>query len=259
MTARPRVAVLGGAGRGIGAATARLLSASGVRVLVLDAFGRQDDTYPLASPDDRERLTADGIRCADVDLRDEAATGEAVDDWAAEHGGLDVVTCLAGAVTGGAPLWETPSSTLDTLWDSNTRTVWNLARAGVPHLLEVPADRRPTFVAVASTAATRGLYGLSAYVVAKHGTVGVVRALAADLAGTAVTAVGVAPGATDTTMLRRTAACYGIDDVAELAQGQLTRRPQQPEEVASVIAFASDCGPVVHGAILPADGGYGRV
>lgn len=255
-----RVVVLGGAGRGIGAATARMLAERGDAVVVVDAFGVEDSFYPLATPADREVLQSlSGIETASVDLRDPAATTGAVQDVVRRHGRLDAAVAFAGAVAGGRPLWETDDATLDRALAFNTLTAWQLARATVPHLLARPADAVPAFVALTSVAAEKGLFGLAPYVVAKHATAGIVRALAADLAGTSVTACGVAPGATDTTMLRETAAAYGLDDVAELAQQQHGRRPLRPEEVARVVVFALDAGRVVHGAILPADAGFGRV
>lgn len=255
-----RVVLLGGGGRGIGAAAARLLAERGDQVIVLDAFDTEDDFYPLADAADREVLQAvSGVHTYAVDLRDPAATGAAIQNVIERHGHFDGVIAIAGAVTGGKPLWETAQETLDEALASNTRTAWNLARATVPHLLTRPADALPAFVAFTSVAGERGLYGLAPYVVAKHATAGIVRALAADLVGTAVTACGIAPGSTDTTMLRRTAAVYGLGGLQELAQQQQGRRPLRPEEVARVAAFALDAGPVVHGAILPADAGFGSV
>lgn len=255
-----RVVVLGGGGRGIGAATARLLAARGDRVVVLDAFETEDDFYPLAGMPDRVSLQGvSGVETVPVDLRDEPATESAVAEIVARHGQVDAAVAFAGAVAGGRPLWETDDETLHRAIASNTLTTWHLARAIVPHLLTRPAEASPAFVALTSVAGDRGLYGLAPYVVAKHATAGIVRALAADLVGTPVTACGIAPGSTDTTMLRETAAAYGLADVHDLVQQQQGRRPLHPEEVARVVLFALDAGPVVHGAILPADAGFGRV
>ncbi|GAB3492774.1 SDR family oxidoreductase [Flexivirga lutea] len=255
-----RVVVLGGGGRGIGAATARLLAGRGDQVVVLDAFDTLDDFYPLAGPSDREALQeVSGIESRTVDLRDASATHAAVTEVVERHGHVDSAVAFAGAVTGGRPLWETDTATLEKALAFNTLTSWHLAHAALPHLLTRPAEALPAFVAFTSVAGERGLYGLAPYVVAKHATAGVVRALSADLIGTSVTACGIAPGSTDTTMLRRTAAAYGLDDVHDLVQQQHGRRPLHPEEIARVVLFALDAGPVVHGSILPADAGFGRV
>jgi NAD(P)-dependent dehydrogenase (short-subunit alcohol dehydrogenase family) len=168
-------------------------------------------------------------------------------------GSLDVVVAAAAVMAGGAPLWETTDEELSLVWDVGARGVWNTARATVPHLLH--SHRQPAFVAVASTAADRGLWWLPAYVVTKHAVVGIVRSLAADLAGTPVTACAVSPGATDTPMLKATAALYGVP-VAELSASQAGHRPLTPDEVARVVELGCTAGPVVHGAVLPADGGF---
>lgn len=255
-----RVIVLGGGGRGIGAATARLLAGRGDQVVVLDAFDTVDDFYPMAGDAERIALQGvSGIETVTVDLRELAGTRAALDSVVERHGHLDAAVACAGAVAGGRPLWETDEGTLEKSIAFNTLTTWHLARASLPHLLARPADALATFVALTSVAGERGLYGLAPYVVAKHATAGIVRALAADLTGTPVIACGVAPGSTDTMMLRQTAATYGLADVHDLVQQQHGRRPLRPEEVARVVAFALDAGPVVHGSILPADAGFGRV
>lgn len=256
----PRVVLVGGGGRGIGAATARRLSAAGDIVEVVDAFETFDDHYALADGRDRELLEQEGgIRCHAVDLRETAATAAVVDEVVARHGRLDVAVTCAGAIEGGLALWETDAAAAERMWQSNTVTAWNLARASTPHLLTRPPEARPTFVAVTSVAASHGLFGLSAYTVSKHATTGLVRALAADLAGTTVTACAVSPAATDTAMLRCTAGLYGLDDPGALAEHQHGHRPLAPHEVAAVVEFATAAGTAVHGAILPADGGFGRV
>ncbi|MBR7743040.1 SDR family NAD(P)-dependent oxidoreductase [Phycicoccus sp. BSK3Z-2] len=254
-----RVAVVGGGARGIGAALVRMLVASGHTVEVLDAVDGDTLGYPHAAAADVAVLEGDGVRCHAVDLRDADATRAAVDDVAARHGRLDVAASTASVIVGGTPLWETPPEVRDALLAADAATAWNLAAAAVPHLLHRPAHDRPTVAVLTSVAGERGLYGLSAYVVAKHAAVGVVRALAADLVGTAVTAVGVAPGATDTRMLRATADLYGLDDVAPLAEDQQGRTPMTPDEVAAVALHACTAGRVLHGSVLAADGGFGRV
>ncbi|MGG5259583.1 mycofactocin-coupled SDR family oxidoreductase [Phycicoccus avicenniae] len=252
-----RVAVVGGGARGIGAAVARRLAARGP-VVVLDALGGETVGYRHAADIDAQALRDSGIEVRSVDLRDLAATCAAVDEVTARYGRLDVAVACASAIAGGSPLWETSSDLRDGLWAADATTAWNLASATVPHLLARPAADRPTVCVATSVAGDRGLYGLSAYVVAKHAAVGVVRALAADLVGTSVTACGVAPGATDTEMLAATARIYGLDDVHELAQHQHPPRPFDPDDVAAVIEFGCTAGTSVHGAILPADGGFGR-
>ena len=94
-----------------------------------------------------------------------------------------------------------PAEQLDAVLDVDLGGPLTAARVGIPALLRRPAPRQGRFLAVASAAATKGLPMLAAYGAAKAGVAGLVRGLAADLAGTGVTANAVCPGSTDTAML----------------------------------------------------------
>jgi NAD(P)-dependent dehydrogenase (short-subunit alcohol dehydrogenase family) len=101
-----------------------------------------------------------------------------------------------------------------------------------------------------------GLRRLSGYVASKHAVIGLVRALAADLAGTGVTANAVCPGSTRTAVLEASARIYELDSVEEFDGQQLVERLLEPEEPAALIAWL--CGADasgVTGAALAADGG----
>jgi SDR family mycofactocin-dependent oxidoreductase len=245
-------ALVTGAARGIGAAVVRRLLARGYVVRALDLCGGGS----LATVHDLDAVVAlDPERVVPVqaDVRDLDAMHAAADDAAAGHGSLDVVVACAAVMAGGSPLWETDPDQFRLLWETDALGVWNTAHATVPHLLRSTSG--PSFVGVASVAGRRGLWHLAAYCVAKHAAVGVVRGLAADLKGTGVTACCVAPGSTDTDMLRATAEVYDVEPAA-LAASHAAERPLQPDEVAAVIEFAATAGTVVHGTVLTADGGF---
>ena len=159
-------------------------------------------------------------------------------------------------IAGGVPLWELPAEQQQAVLDIDLGGVLNLARAAVPALLRRPVPRSGRFLAVASAAATRGLPMLAAYCAAKAGVTGLIRALAAELAGSGVTANAVSPGSTDTPILAESARLYGLPGAADFARQQPLGRLLDPAEIAAVLAFlASPASSAMTGACVPVDGG----
>ncbi len=249
-------AVITGAARGIGAAVAQALSAQGWQLTLIDSC-RNDDAldYDLADAKELHTLAeSTGSTAVIADVRDFAAIARACADTAARCGGVDAAIAVAGAIAGGPPVWELPHAQWDAMLDVNLTGVFHLVKAAVPYLLASPAGR---FVAISSAAGTEPLQQLGGYVAAKHGVVGLVRTLAADLAGTSVTANVVAPGSTDTAVLAATARIYGLDSPAEFAQHSYLRRLLTPAEVASAVGYlCSREASAITGALLPVDGGF---
>jgi len=258
-----RRVIVTGAARGIGAAVARSLSEQGHHVALVDVPDEVDIPglrYSLATEADLAATTAAcgaGAISLTADVRDEhqitAAVATAIDAF----GGLDAAVSAAGAIAGGAPVWETSPDVWQAMIDINLGGTWNLARAVVPHLLAHPMPRTGRFVAVASTAAEVGLPELGAYTVAKHGVAGLVRSLAADLAASGITANAVSPGSTDTDMLDATSQVYGLDSPADFAMHSRIERLLDPTEVAAAICWL--CQPEasgITGAIVAVDGGF---
>lgn len=258
-----RVALVTGAARGIGAAVVRRLVADGCHVTALDWCTGVDGptSYPQASRTDLEAIASEHpqqIRAVVADVRDAAALARAAEETVARWGRLDVAVAAAAVIAGGRPLWETPTSELELLWDIDARGVWHTAAATVPHMLAGPDPAGCRFVAVASAAGTHGLHRLAGYNAVKHAVVGIVKGLAADLVGTGVTAAAVSPGSTRTRMLEATAVLYELPHTEAFAGFQLVRRVFEPEELAAAICFcASRGGGVVNGTVVHADGGFG--
>ncbi|KNX37894.1 mycofactocin-coupled SDR family oxidoreductase [Luteipulveratus halotolerans] len=255
-----QVALVTGAARGIGAAVVRRLVASGFVVVAIDSCegSEADVAYDLATKADLDALadSTDRVTGVVADVRDPDALADAV-RLANDLGPLTAVVAAAAVVDGGDDLWSTKPAVLQRLWDVDLVGVWNTAVATTPTLLATAdAGGQPSFVAIASTAGHRGLWHLSAYCAVKHAVVGLVRGLAADLHGRGVTVAGVSPGSTATAMLDATAALYGLDDSTQLARTQTTGAPLDPDEVARLVETACTAGPVVHGSVLSADGGF---
>ena len=255
-----RVALVTGAARGIGSATVHALAANGWAVLAVDLAA--DDPalpYPMGSAAELDAVAASAgehVVPFVADVRDEGALTAAVAAAADRWGGLDAAIACAGAIAGGVAAWKLPAAEQRAVLDVNLGGTLALAHAAIPELLLRPEPRSGRFIAVASAAATRGLPLLAAYCAAKAGVNGFVRALAAELADSGVTANAVSPGSTNTALLTESARLYGLASTDDFARQQPLRRILQPAEVAAVIAFLAGPGSsAMTGAVVPVDGG----
>ena len=180
-----------GGGSGIGAAIACALADVGAAVTIA---GR--DTAKLDA-------VARDLNCATVvaDVTREADCEAMVAIARDNHGPLDIVIANAGAAES-APFGRIDSAHWQRMIDVNLTGSFNTARAALADLTRAGADeggRRLVFIA--STAALKGYPYVAAYVAAKHGVLGLARALSAELATTGVTVNAVCPGFTDTPLL----------------------------------------------------------
>ncbi len=263
MTQPQPVAVVTGAARGIGAATVVQLAAAGWAVVGVDCAA--DDPalpYAMGTPEELDATIAAAGASGGVahafhgDVRSPAAMAEAVAFAEQRFGGLDAAVACAGVIAGGVVMWEVPAAQEQAVLDVNLGGVLTLARAAVPALLRRPAPRSGRFVAVASTAAARGLPMLAAYCAAKAGVTGLIRALAVELGGTGVTANAVSPGSTRTATLDESARLYGLLGAEAFAAQQPIARLLEPAEVAAVLTFlAGTASSGMTGAVVPVDGG----
>jgi SDR family mycofactocin-dependent oxidoreductase len=254
----PGLAVVTGAARGIGAACAQRLAAGGWSLVLVDACTPQRPAdYPMPTPADLAAVArsclAAGAPVVD-ELRADVGDG-AVRDQIRDLVGDRVLSAAVAAagVISGHPAWGVPDDEFSLLMRVNLGGVRHLADACVPPMLAAGTGR---FVAVSSAAALRAMPRLAVYSAAKGAVVSYVRALAADLAGTGVTANIVCPGSTRGPMLAASAACYDLPDQESFAAQALQRRLLAPAEVAAAICWL--CGPdatALTGAVIPVDAG----
>lgn len=263
MAAERPVALLTGAARGLGAATALALARRKWRLILTDVCGDiAEIPYALANTADMDacvdRCRAEGadviVRISDVRLQVDldAAAAAAV----REFGRLDAAISVAGVVVGGRVAWETSDQEWHSAMDINAAGAWRLARAAIPHILATQPPRRGRFVAVSSAAGIGGLPMLAAYSASKHAVIGLVKSLASELGPTGITANAVCPGSMDTASLDATARLYGLESTAGFAAYQPIGRLLDASEVAEIIAMICDPGAgAMTGAVIAADGG----
>ncbi len=239
-----RLALVTGGGRGIGRAVAAALSGAEAEVTVL---GR--DPAPL-----RDAVgSGHAARYLVCDVLDAEALRQAL------AGPLDILVNNAGGVE------TAPLSRLDrALWDRmlalNLTAPYEACRAVLPGMM---ARGRGRVVNIASTAGLVGYAYVSAYVAAKHGLVGLTRALAHEAASAGVTVNAVCPGYTDTALIERSAASVATKtgrDPAAIKQGFASANPQNrlvtPQEVAACVLFlCTDAAAAINGVALPVAGG----
>ncbi|KQP49201.1 SDR family NAD(P)-dependent oxidoreductase [Pseudorhodoferax sp. Leaf274] len=241
-------ALVTGGGRGIGAAIARRLVADGLQVTVL---GR---SLPALAAEDPERLHA-----VAADVADAQDVARAVAGAQARFGPVQVLVNNAGQAES-APFLKMDAALWQRMLDVNLSGTMLCTQAVLPGMLAAGWGR---IVNVASTAGQVGYAYVSAYCAAKHGVIGLTRALALELAAKGVTVNAVCPGYTDTDIVRdsiaRVVAKTGRTPDAALAefvksnpQGRLV----DPAEVADAVAWLCGRGAgAVTGQSLSVSGG----
>lgn len=245
-----RHALVTGGGTGIGAAIAMTLARAGAAVTICGR--RQQALQAIVAGNSN-------IRAMIADVTDETSVVKLYQQAEATGGPIDIVVANAGMAES-APAHKT---TLD-LW---TRTLnVNLTGAFLtvkPALARMRERGRGRIVFIASTAGLKGYAYVAPYVAAKHGVVGLARALAVETAATGITVNAVCPGFTDTPMLgesiRRIADVTKRDEAdvrADLAERNAQGRLIQPNEVADVVLWlCSDAAAAVTGQAIAVSGG----
>lgn len=225
-----RHAVITGGGTGIGAAIARSLAKDGNKVTLI---GRRAEPISIVAQE------IGGFAHA-ADVTDRPSVDTAFEAARTANGPIEILINCAG---------DAPSGKFATIsseqWRAtmavNLDALFNCIQAGLADLLAAPAGR---IVTISSTAGLKGYAYVAPYVAAKHGAIGLTRALAAEFASTGLTVNAVCPGFTDTDLVARAVSTIGAmtgrDEHAardDLARYNPQRRLIEPDEVAAAVSW----------------------
>jgi 3-oxoacyl-[acyl-carrier protein] reductase len=244
-----RTAIVTGAARGIGAATARRLAKDGYAVAVLDLL--EDQAAATA-----EAIVADGGRALAVgaDVADEQSVADAVARVTAELGAPTVLVNNAGILRDNL-LFKMSVDDWDAVLSVHLRGAFLMTRAVQAHMVEATFGR---IVNLSSTSAL-GNRGQANYSAAKAGMQGFTKTLAIELGKFGVTANAVAPGVIETDMIRETAERIGVplaDYLGVAAKDVPVGRVGQPEDIANAVSFfCAEQSGFVSGQVLYVAGG----
>jgi NAD(P)-dependent dehydrogenase (short-subunit alcohol dehydrogenase family) len=238
-----KVAVITGAGSGIGKASAVLFASEGAKVICADRSGQQDEVAAA--------IGADQAVGVSVDVSVKAQIEQMIDAAVTNFGRLDVLMNNAGFGGKSAPLAEIDEDDYDVVMAVNLKAVFLGMKYAIPEMLR---NGGGSIVNTASSAGIVGWQGKASYSAAKGGVIQLTMSAALDYATAGIRVNAICPGMTWTGL------AHGGRDVpppTEQVPPQPMKRWGLPEELAAAALFlASDESSFVTGVALPVDGGY---
>ncbi|MGB0852472.1 MAG: SDR family NAD(P)-dependent oxidoreductase [Pikeienuella sp.] len=237
--------VISGGGTGVGAETARQFADAGYKVTIL---GRTEET-----------LKAQDLPYQVCDVTDDVSVKAAFETARGERGPVTVVIANAGAAHS-VPFAKMTAADLTAMTDVNLTGVFNVWQAALP---DMKAAKTGRMIAIASTASLKGYPYVAGYCAAKHGVLGLTRALSLELASAGITVNAICPGFIETPLLERSVdnivsktGMSAEDAVKSLTKGNPQRRLIQVDEVAATALWlCTDAARSVNGHALSLSGG----
>jgi NAD(P)-dependent dehydrogenase (short-subunit alcohol dehydrogenase family) len=245
-----KLALVTGAGSGIGAAIAETFARAGAELIVTDR-----DVATAQATVDRIAAAGGQARAVPLDVTDDDACSRVAAEVHAAAGRLDVLVNNAGIGHVGTVL-QTTGADMDRLYAVNVRGVFNVSKAFLPRMLE---RRAGAIVNMASVGGVIGIPDRLAYCTTKFAVVGLTKSMALDHAAAGVRINCICPGRVETPFVAARLREYPDPERArrEMSSTQAVGRMGRPEEIASAALFlASDEAVFVTGSALMIDGGW---
>ncbi len=244
MAVKDRVAVITGAGRGIGRAIAVRLAAGGAKIAATDVLeDALAETVRLCteagSPDARSYV---------LNVTDEESVDQVIEKVSEELGSVDIIVNNAG-ITRDDLLMRMESEAWDAVLNVNLKGTFLMTKVAARYMMR---QRRGRIVNIASVSGIAGNAGQANYSASKAGVIGLTKTTARELAARGITANAVAPGFIQTDMT-----AVLPEAVKEKALVNIPlKRMGQPEDIAEAVAFlSSDEAGYITGQVLAVDGG----
>jgi NAD(P)-dependent dehydrogenase (short-subunit alcohol dehydrogenase family) len=240
-----KTVLITGGSTGIGRATALAFAREGASVMIGDVDDRAVETVSL--------IEAAGGKAAfkHTDVSDADAMTALVRDCVVRFGGMHMAFNNAGVLPPPLPFHEVPASDLDLILNVDLKGVYFAMQAEIRHFLENGGG------AIVNTASVAGIVAdpqMSAYVAAKHGVVGLTKAVAIEYAQQGIRVNAIGPGFVATPMTQ--AWLESEEFKAAFFAQNISGRAAQPEEIAgTVLHLCSDAASFINGSLFVIDGG----
>jgi SDR family mycofactocin-dependent oxidoreductase len=266
-----KVALVTGAARGMGRSHVVRLAEEGADIVAVDLCADVGSVpYPGVTGRDLDETAklveqlGRRVIARQADVRDSKAMRAVVDEAVAEFGGIDIAVANAGISSFGFS-WEIPDEVWEEMIDINLTGSWKTVKAVIPQMLE--RGRGGSIIFLNSAQGLIGVPTMSHYTASKHGVVGLMRALAAELAPHSIRVNSVNPGNVATPMVDNAASLrvflpHLSDPTREDAEQMMRAMSAlpvgwlDPREISDAVLFlASDETRHITGITLPVDAG----